>query len=223
MTLDFGLWTLDSAPRTLDFFNISPRRNPFPPQRRQTLLDIALERRVTPGSGAIIDAHRFVDLQPAGGGMGRREADLAEGDADGGMNFARQVGPAGVRQRLIARRFRDGFGRVHQCQFGFRRSGAVCRRNVEANSLRQHYLEQVQRVRCAPAQPSQPLCPAGRNNRLAPLRWLNPKPGGRTGQGVKAEGEGRRSRSEGRKKAEVRETITKVVKWNFLPLESPCP
>ena len=76
---------------TIVFFNVAAFQNPFAPQRRQAVFDIAVKTRITPRTGAIIDAHGFVLLDGTGVGFGGREFDFAHGHTDVGMKPAFDV------------------------------------------------------------------------------------------------------------------------------------
>jgi hypothetical protein len=101
----------------------------------------------------------------------RRQPDFTNRNPNGGMNFSSDINPGGIRERLTAVRF-PGFMAcdhksivgcpltVHRNQldnplsfdpddFEEKMRSALALRQ---ESLRQHYLEQVQRVCCAPAQ-----------------------------------------------------------------------
>ena len=95
------------------FLNIAAGANPFRAQRGQALLDIALEIRIAPGAGAVINADRFVLLDGAGVGFGGREFDFAHGHADVGMEFAGDVNAFAARQLFAAVRFERIFGCDH--------------------------------------------------------------------------------------------------------------
>src|SRR5262249_47839558 len=82
---------------SFDFLNITARENPFSSQGRKPLNWIkrhGLSRTGTitsPGAARVVDADRFVHLDLARHCFRRRERDLAERNANVGMNFARAV------------------------------------------------------------------------------------------------------------------------------------
>src|SRR5215471_13549308 len=79
-----------------DLLNIAATQYPRPAQRRQAMLHLALESRVSPGARAIVYPHRFVWLATTIGEIGRAEADFAEGHAEAGVEVTRNVNPVRV-------------------------------------------------------------------------------------------------------------------------------
>ena len=157
------------------FFHVTALQNPFAAQRGQPFIGRAGEIRIAPRPGAVIDAHGSIRLDSAGVGFGRRHFDFAHRHADVGVNFARHEDLAAVRQLFAAVRLERFFGRDHKINFApwIWRLGSGDAESIlnsdnafeerwpwwpSARSfLRQHYLDQVQRVSSAPAPPSQPL------------------------------------------------------------------
>ena len=86
--MDFGFWMLDSSFVLRD---VIAAENPVSPQGRETVRGVAIELRIAPGAAAIVDAFWFVDFDAAADGFGGREGNLAHGDAEIRVKFARDV------------------------------------------------------------------------------------------------------------------------------------
>src|ERR1051326_6318092 len=85
------------------FLDISASYDPFLPQRRQTLLHLTMEIRVTPGPGAIINTDRGVGFCAAVERFSRAQLDLPKWHAHIQMQFSGDENFSGTRQRLSAR------------------------------------------------------------------------------------------------------------------------
>jgi hypothetical protein len=98
--------------------------NPLRAQRGQTFLNVALETRIAPGTGAVIDADRLILLDGTGVGFGGREFDFAHRHADVGMQLALDVNAFAARQLFTAVRFERLFGCDHKFISWFWRLGS---------------------------------------------------------------------------------------------------
>src|SRR5437763_9975985 len=85
------------AGATVDLFDITAVADPFCARRRKALRDVAMKRRITPGTARVVNANRFVHLDFAADRFRWRERDLAEGNPDVGMQLTGDVDLSGVR------------------------------------------------------------------------------------------------------------------------------
>jgi hypothetical protein len=132
------------------------------------LTDISQKGFVSPGAAAIIDADGFVWLGPSGPGGSGPEGNLAKRDANVRVETAREINSGGIRQRVAAVRFERFSGRDHNMSQRLRITLAGIGDAAQKPSLRQNYLDQVQRVICVRKTLSLRAFPA-----LAPRTWKN--------------------------------------------------
>jgi len=135
----------DGTVRRLDGLDVSPRQNPVPAQGGKPLLDGALIGLVPPRAAGVIDPDRRVFLGFARGQLGGAEPDFAEGNAQVGVNAAGDIHAGGVGERRAAVRLGNIVFGNHNIT-AERVSGADTGHWGSGGSLRQHYLDQVQRV-----------------------------------------------------------------------------
>src|SRR5437763_16656900 len=82
---------------TVDLFDITAVADPFCARGRKTLRDVAMKRRITPGTARVVNANRFVHLDFAAHRFRWHERDFAEGNPDVGMQLTGDVDLSGVR------------------------------------------------------------------------------------------------------------------------------
>ena len=111
------------------FFDIAAGKDPRSAQGRQPGFDDAVEVRIAPRAGAVINVYGFVRLALSGSGPGWPELDLAKRDAEVGMELAGNVNSGRTRQRLLALRFESNFRCNH-------RTGIRLRVGLTVGSLR---------------------------------------------------------------------------------------
>src|SRR6267378_6160785 len=130
--------------RTRHLLYIAASQDPGTAQSRQALLHLSIKFRISPGPRAVVQGNRFIYLCAVVRVTRRAELDLAERHPDVWMNPATDIYARGVRQRFAALWFEGAFGCDHK--YVCRSSVNPIREEDEMQSLRQHYLEQVQRV-----------------------------------------------------------------------------
>ena len=100
------------------FRHIATLQNPITPQRRQTFVGIAVEVRIAPRPGAIINAHGLVGFHFAVKTFRRREFNFAHRHLHVGVKLARQIDTPGVGQLFAAVRLERIFSRDHKSVAG---------------------------------------------------------------------------------------------------------
>src|SRR5437867_1005287 len=189
---------LDRAP--IIFLDVTARANPPGAEGGQPLLDADLEIRVAPWTTRVVKAHRLTHFDPAIERFGGREFDLAHRHADVFVEFAGHIHALAVGQGsgTVRRGLGDascvagqasrlcyprGLERIFGCNHNISCEFFRLQEKAGGSSLRQHYLEQVQRVSGAPAQDSQPLS-RHRGTGWLPYGWRENRTNASTGQEV---------------------------------------
>jgi hypothetical protein len=100
VTIVFGL-----SVATIVFLNIATSKNPVPPERGETILNVSLVGRVAPGSACIINAHRLIYFQTTAGLFRGSQFDLPHWDFKILVALTFDIDSLAVRENI-----RDGFG-----------------------------------------------------------------------------------------------------------------
>jgi len=120
---------LDGA--TFVFGHVSAGANPRFAYQRETLCHVAMEIRIAPGAGAIIDAHRFICLALAVERLGGCKPDFAHRNPDIRMDAPLDVNARAISQWIAAVRLKRFFRCNHKVWFKKTKSHAGLRGMAE--------------------------------------------------------------------------------------------
>src|SRR5881409_2113490 len=85
------------------------------------MIHIAIEIGVTPGSAALVNAHRFIHLDSTGNGFSWRKTDFTHWHSNVRAQLPANVNAPGIGAQLFEARFKRFFGRDHSFTTRLRR------------------------------------------------------------------------------------------------------